>query len=264
MTRPLDALRHETAGALRCIRTHWGTLRLTVESPPVDVWPPRHLAALLAPGRDTAEPLLEKAPLTLREHPAPLNLDALDTKVAIEEALYELADVLAADVQRAEAGDPWRWNFPTATGPGSRAQGPHWAALYIERRVRDTDTEPEQREDGTWGPAPFGRLPEARLREAHRVAGACERRLLRTLGIDQRSTPIPDRPCPWCTGQLVLHQPDPDEPPTITCDTGPSCTAPVITDERGRRTWRWRDLPALAEALEAGERRAAPNWTQIN
>ncbi|MEV6667563.1 hypothetical protein [Streptomyces nigra] len=81
-------------------------------------------------------------PLTLREHPAPLNLDALDAALATESALFDLADTIAAAVQRpvrygrteqrgrhryqpdrANRDDPHRWDLPTTRdlGPASAA-----------------------------------------------------------------------------------------------------------------------------------------------
>lgn len=251
---PAYAIAAQTVAALRHIRELWGELLVAVETPPADVWPPRQLSHALNPAPD--EPLVQRLPLTLREHPAPLNLGALDAALAIEEAVFDLADILAAACQRAEPGDPRRWEIRTATTPGSRANGVHWACMWIARRARGEDTEPEQDPDGAVGLAPFLPLREAQQIEARHIARTCEQRLLRTLGLDHRSTPIPDRPCPWCTGQLTLHT-GPDIPPVVTCATGVSCTAPVLTDETGRRVWRWRDLPALAAALSAQEKRWA-------
>ncbi|MFC8095352.1 hypothetical protein [Streptomyces sp. NPDC057301] len=91
--------------------------------------------------------------------------------------------------------------------------------------------------------------------ETYRAALAVEARVLGALGLDARTVPIPERPCPWCASELLLHT-DPDGPPTVTCTTGPSCTAPVRCDERGRRVWGWRELPALVVALDAAEQHA--------
>lgn len=253
MTHPAPiAHSAQTAAALRRIRALWGELLIAIETPPADVWPPRQLAHTLNPTPD--EPVVERLPLTLREFPAPVNLAALDTGVFIEEALFDLADLLASTYQRTEPGDLRRWRIRTETTPGSRAHGLHWAATWIEGRVLDEDTEPGPRPDGTCAPAPFLPLRESHRTEARRTAQACEQLLVTTLGLDHRHTPIPDRPCPWCTGQLTLHT-GPDTSPTVTCDTGPSCTAPVLIDDRGRRIWRWRDLPALGRALDAAQYR---------
>lgn len=248
----------QTATALRRIRELWGELLIAIDTPPADVWPPRQLVHTLRPTTEPDDTLATRTPLALREFPAPVNLAALDTGLAIEEALFGLADILAATCQHAEADDPRRWQIHTETSPGSRAHGLHWAAVWIEGRVLGEDTEPEPQPDGTVAPAPFRPLPASQQAEARRTARECEDRLLHTLGLDRRDTPIPDRPCPWCTGPLTLHT-GPDAPPAVTCATGPSCTAPVLANENGHRIWRWRDLPALSRALDAMDHRHAVN-----
>ncbi|MFE6689625.1 hypothetical protein ACFVFQ_24495 [Streptomyces sp. NPDC057743] len=247
---------HEAVAALRSIREHWAELLLAIETPPADVWPPRQLAHTLR--ADVDEPLVVegRAPLVLREHPAPLNVDALDTGLAIERQVFALADTLAAAVQHAAPGDPRRWDFqnPGAAdgrgAAGSRAHGLHFACVWIEGRLLDEDTEPEQQLDGTLAAPPFAPLPPHLLHEARRAARIAEGRVLRALGLDQRHTPIPDRPCPWCGGELTLHT-APDGPPSVTCSTGARCAAPVPFNDRGRREWGWADLLALASALAA-------------
>ncbi|MCA6093473.1 hypothetical protein LE181_15055 [Streptomyces sp. SCA3-4] len=242
--------RRETVEALRTIRELWGELLLAIETPPADVWPPRQLAHTM---RDDDALLVEtRAPLVLREHPAPLNLRALDTGRGIEGRLFDLADVLAAQAQQqTPLSDPRRWMYRSDTSPGSRAYGLHWAAVWIEGRVLDEDTTPEPALDGALVEAPFAPVSEALLREAHSVARWCEGRLLAELGLDQRETPVPDRPCPWCAGLLVLHT-GPEQGPAVTCATGPACSAPVALDSRGRRVWQWGDLLDLVAALGTG------------
>ncbi|MGY5129233.1 hypothetical protein [Streptomyces nigrescens] len=253
MTSPQTA-RHKGAAALRTVREQWGELLLAIETPPAEPWPPRQLSHLLRPEAGD-EPLVERAPLVLREHPAPLNLAALDAGLAVERQLFDLADTLAAAVQCAPLDDARRWNYRSPTDPGSRVHGLHWAAVWVEGRLLDEDTKPEQRLDGTLTRAPFLPLPEHLLHEAHRVSCAVEGRVLRVLGLDARTLPIPERACPWCVGELLLHT-DPVQPPTVTCSTGPSCTAPVPYDPHGRRAWEWHALPALVAALNASEQRA--------
>ncbi|TBO59021.1 hypothetical protein EYS09_14355 [Streptomyces kasugaensis] len=243
-----------TAAHLATIRQHWAELLLAIETPPADVWPPRQLSHTLRSTDEEPLDVDDRAPLVLREHTAPLNLDALDAGVSIERALFDCCDTLAATVQRAPFGDPRRWNYRSPTDPGSRGHGLHWAALYIEGRVLDEDTTPEQYPGIRFDAAPFAPLPEHLLHEAARVAHQCAGRLLRTLRLDQRTTPVPDRPCPWCRGELTLHT-GPDEAPTVTCSTGPSCTAPVPCTPEGRRVWEWHALPALVAALGATEQR---------
>ncbi|WP_370420368.1 hypothetical protein AB8O64_19835 [Streptomyces sp. QH1-20] len=247
---------HETVAALRTIREHWAELLLAIETPPTDAWPPRQLAHTM---RVDDELLVEdRSPLVLREHPAPLNVTALDAGLDIERQMFDLADTLAGAVQHAAPGDPRRWDYRSPTSPGSRTHGLHWACVWIEGRLLDEDTEPEQLADGALAPAPFDVLPPHLLHEARRGVRACEGRLLRTLGLDARTTPVSDRPCPWCEGELTLHT-GPAQTPTVTCSTGPSCTAPATFDEHGRRMWRWADLPGLVAALDAAEKRRALN-----
>ncbi|MFJ6707011.1 MULTISPECIES: hypothetical protein [unclassified Streptomyces] len=241
---------------LATIREQWAELLLAIETPPAAAWPPRQLSHTM---RAADEQLVveERAPLTLREHPAPLNLDALDAGLAIERTLFDLADTLAAAVQHAELDDPRRWNYRSPTSPGSRAHGLHWAAVWVEGRLLAEDTAPEQLLDGTLVSAPFGELPGHLVHEAARAVRGCARRLLRVLELDARETPL-GRPCPWCAGDLVLHT-EAGHEPYVTCSTGPACGAPVpLDDEERHRVWGWHDLLDLVTALqEAGEQRAA-------
>jgi hypothetical protein len=243
----------QTTAALRRIRELWGDLLVAIETPAANaVWPPRQLAHTLRPPAD--DPAATRLPLVLREYPAPVNLTALDAGREIEEALFDLADVLAAACQQVPRDDPRRWHIRTETSPGSRSHGLHWACVWIEGRIQGEEAEPELEWDGSLTASPFRHLSGAHQREAGRVARECERRLLRVLDLDERATPIPDRPCPWCGAVLTLHT-SADTQQAVICATGPECTAPVLTDDRGRRVWQWRDLPHLARALDAaGER----------
>ncbi|MEV4453368.1 hypothetical protein [Streptomyces mirabilis] len=104
---------------------------------------------------------------------------------------------------------------------------------------------PEQQLDGTLAAPPFAPpCPHIRCTR-HGVPCIGEGRLLRTLGLDQRTTPVPDRPCPRCGGELTLHT-DPDGPPRVTCSTNEDCTASVPLDNRGQCVGA--DLGALAAA----------------
>lgn len=244
----------DTVEALRTVRELWGELLLAIETPPADVWPPRQLAHQLRPDTDDEQLVVEgRAPLVLREHPAPLNVDALDTGITIERELFDLADLLAAVTQQHTPLDhPRRWTYRSDTGPGSRAYGLHWAALWIEGRVLDEDTEPELLPDGRLAAAPFAPLPGHLLHEARHTARRCAGRLLRTLGHDARTVPVPDRACPWCGGELALHT-GPEQEPAVTCGTGEQCGAPVPLDGEGRRRWGAQELAALVSALDADE-----------
>lgn len=245
---------HETVRALRTIRGRWVDLLLAIEEPPADHWPPRQLAHTMRETDNEQLVVEDRSPLVLREHPAPLNLAALDTGRAVERLIFDLADTLASAVQHAGPGDPRRWTFPdpgavdARRSHGSRVHGLHFACVWVEGRLLDEDTAPEEQLDGTLAAPPFAPLPPHLLHEARRAVRIAEARLLRTLGLDQRTTPIPDRPCPWCGGGLTLHT-TPDGPPSVTCSTGEDCTAPVPLDEHQRRAWNGERLAGLVDAF---------------
>ncbi|MFE7853733.1 hypothetical protein [Streptomyces sp. NPDC057403] len=281
-TRPVA----EAVADLGAIREQWGDLLAAIERPPAAEWPPREcrgfLDQLAAAGRDEDDeeqgaPRLGRMPLTLREHPAPLNLDALDAALDVERALFDLADNLAAAVQRpvrrtvvirtdpprrdvvedqADRDDPRRWHLPTvrdvgpasAASAGSRGYGLHWAAVWIEGRVIGEDT---------GGPdALFGLLPPRLLDEAAATARTARAAVERALQRDGRTVRLDD-PCPWCRGQLTGRT-RPGGEPYVTCSNGEHCGAPVILDG-GRRTWRGADLVGLWVAMDAAKKRAAVN-----
>ncbi|WP_043470984.1 hypothetical protein [Kitasatospora sp. MBT66] len=257
---------------LRTVRDHWGALLVAIETGPAPVWPPAQLSTHLARQAAADAELLvdDRVPLTLRQHPAPANLAAVDAAVRVERLVFETADTLAAAVQRpierrpvstpgrpvvwavdaADAGDPRRWHYASPTDPGSRRHGLHWAALYVEGRLLDEDTDPEQRAGSrTRRPALFGLLPEHLAHEAVRVAGQAEHLVLGALGLDRAETVIEGRACPWCSGELTLHT-DPRTAPSVTCATGRTCPAPVDRDRRGRRAWHAAELVELLAALD--------------
>ncbi|PNE42739.1 hypothetical protein [Streptomyces noursei] len=261
---------YRTAARLDAIRGQWGALLAAIETPPAPrTWPPAETRSFLNTGTADEGTLLveDRAPLVLREHPAPANLDALDAALFVERSVFDLADTLAAAVQRTGRDDPRRWTFAdpgapdSRTAAGSRAHGLHWAARYVEGRVLDEDTDPEYDDTGRLVSAPFAPLPEHLLHEAARVAQACEQRLARILTPDAitgaRALPTA---CPSCGGALVVRA-APADPPTVTCQTGEACGADADRDARGRRVWEWPAcLPLLLAAEQAGasaSRRAA-------
>lgn len=287
-----DAAEHLTrtqaAADLAAVREQWGDLLAAITRRPAAEWPPRdNIAALLdAPADeddDQAAPALGRLPLTLREHPAPLNLDALDAAVSVEDSLFHLADVLAATVQRpvrlrpslnipsysgrrapllnrarmvvdhADRDDPARWHLASnrdAGGPspvvsaGSRAYGLHWAAVWIEGRLLG-----ENLDEGLFRPVPVSLLDDAAA-TARRARLDVER----ALGRDGRTVTL-DVPCPWCGGELTGETQAGGEP-FVTCWRGEACGAPVVLDRR-RRVWRSADLVGLWVAMEAARKRAA-------
>lgn len=233
------------------IREQWGDLLAAVEQAPAPVWPPRQLRhSLDAEDVGHDGPAVGRLPLTLRQHPAPLNLDALDAALDIEYALFGLADRIAAAHQSiiADRDSPDRWHYAgvrdigrgAAFNPGSRALGLHWCAVWLSDRLAATE------------PTDLHGVVRGVLRDhAERVTAEAHATLARALGRDGRDTRLDD-PCPWCHGALNARTTSGDPAAaTITCDTGPTCTAPTAYDDRARRVWHGRDLVGLFTALTA-------------
>ncbi|MGA5354030.1 hypothetical protein ACPCJU_16895 [Streptomyces thermodiastaticus] len=265
----------QTVADLRAVREQWGDLLAAIERPPAAEWPPRErrgfLDQIAAEQRadDDLEPAARvgRLPLILREHPAPVNLDALDAAIAVERELFDLADQIAEQVQRpvrripitrqltrwnprvlyvddaADRDNPARWHYAAPTSPGSRAYGLHWACVWIEGRVvGDLDGDL------------FELMPPRLLDHTASVAARARRTVERALERDGRTTRLDD-PCPWCGGQLAGTI-RPGGEPVVTCSTGEGCGAPAAL-ERGRRTWRGAELVGLWAALDAARRRGA-------
>jgi hypothetical protein len=258
---------HRAAVDLAAVREQWGDLLAAIEQAPAAEWPPRDARDFDRPAPVDDEhqaDTIGRMPLVLREHPAPLNLDALDAALAVEEALFDTADAIAELVQRpirrhlvgrrtaeatlmrwaedaADRADPARWHYQAATSPGSRAYGLHWAAVWLEGRALD-----EQSGDL------FTPVPARTLDDLARVASLARRKVERALGRDGRTIAL-DRPCPWC-GDALTGRTQPGGEPSVSCMRGEACTAPVLLD-RGRRTWRGADLVTLYVALDAAQRR---------
>ncbi|MGW6518563.1 hypothetical protein [Streptomyces sp. NPDC054962] len=247
---------------LAAVREQWGDLLAAIEKPPAAEWPPRETRGFLdqatADDPMPATAAIGRTPLTLREHPAPLNLDALDAACAIERDLFDLADQVAEQVQRsvrtwiglrgsltqdtADRDDPARWHYQAPTSPGSRAYGLHWAAVWVEGRTLDE-------------PAGdlFTPMPALLAEHVATVAARARRTIERALGRDRRATTL-DQPCPWCRGPLT-GQTVTGNVPEIHCARGEECPAPVVLDHR-RRVWRGADLVDLWVGLTAAKRRA--------
>lgn len=263
---PARADYHRTMQAaedLRAIREQWGDLLYAIEVQPADEWPPRDSRAYINDHglKPDPEPVIGRMPLILREHPAPVNLTALDAAMDVERALFGLADRIAEQAQRPvrtwiglrgdliqdtdDRDDPARWHLPThnasvtarAASPGSRAYGLHWAAVWIEGRILG-----EQHGD-MFTPVPLRTLDEAAA-TIRRARTTVERALHR----DGRTITL-DTPCPWCRGTLTGWT-VPGGEPYVTCDRGEPCPAPVVLDGR-RRVWRGADLVGLWAAMRA-------------
>lgn len=136
-----DATATIAAYDLRAVREQWGDLLAAIGRPPRAEWPPRDSRALGAVAEEADEPAVGRLPLVLREHPAPLNLGALDAAISVEQALFESCDVIAAAFQRpvrrrrvalrsfpprtvmredqADRDDPARWHYPAPTSPAA-------------------------------------------------------------------------------------------------------------------------------------------------
>ncbi|MFE4203940.1 MULTISPECIES: hypothetical protein [Streptomyces] len=267
---------YRAADDLAAVREQWGDLLAAINRPPAAEWPPRdsrahidgHLAEQAADEEQLDEQSVGRMPLVLREHPAPLNLAALDAALDVETSLFDLADQVAEYAQRPvrtghdaygrstrdeeDATDPARWHVTSyrdagpadAVAHGSRAYGLHWAALWIAGRLLGEDT------DGDL----FAIVPARVLDQAAAVARRARRTVEQALGRDGRITLLAD-PCPVCEGELTAHTRAGGEP-YVTCSTGETCEAPAPLDQ-GRRTWRGADLVALYVALDAARRRAA-------
>lgn len=256
--------RRQAADDLRAIREQWGDLLYAIEVQPAAEWPPRDSRAYINDHglKADPEPVIGRMPLTLREHPAPLNLDALDAALAVERGLFDLADRIAEQAQRPirpavhrdqrgryrvdqdDATNPARWHFQAPTSPGSRAYGLHWAAVWIEGRVMGEDT----------GGDLFRPLSPRLLEEAAATARRARATVERALSRDGRSVTLA-QPCPWCGGELTGHT-RPGGEPAVTCSTGEGCGAPAVLDH-GRRTWRGAELVGLWTAMEAARNREA-------
>ncbi|WP_329622940.1 hypothetical protein OG357_23025 [Streptomyces sp. NBC_01255] len=255
------------AADLRAIREQWGDLLDAIEQRPADQWPPvDNIREVLAAPVTDDEPSVGRLPLVLRQHPAPANLDALDAAVETEREIFTACDTIASYYQRpvrftataqrgrhryqpdpADRDDPNRWTPVTTQGavlaPGSRRYGLHWAAVWLEGRAKG------EQHDGL-----FSSLDDSALHEIAHVARTARRRVERALARAGRRTDLAD-PCPWCRG-LLLARTVPGGEPSVTCDTGEPCTAPVALD-RGRRVWRGADLAALWAALDSARAKAA-------
>ncbi|QCX77655.1 hypothetical protein C9F11_20100 [Streptomyces sp. YIM 121038] len=265
------------ADDLAAVREQWGDLLAAIAEPPRRAdWMPYErkgfLDQLAADDRHDDQALDEatigRLPLTIREHPAPANLRALDAALAVERDVFDMCDAVAERVQLpardrhgrwslgADPSDPRLWHVPTyrdagpatLTSAGSRAFGLHWAAVWLGGRALD-DADRDL----------FASTPAPLVDQVADVARAARLRVEGALGRTARTLTL-DGACPFChAGLITVHNGGGDPRAAVaTCSTGPSCPAPVDA-ERGRRAWRGPALVGLWVALQAAseEQRAA-------
>lgn len=188
-------------------------------------WPPA--GRLVTHLRQTEDPETQRAARDgsgAGEHPAPLNLDVLDTMQAVQATLVDLADQVAALIQRpaishaprdwppadrarrdqladADAADPRRWRYTgTRTAP--------YAAAWLAARL-DTI------------PGPFAPLPGTEAGRIGRTAQTAAEQVLRALAEQRRGQTL-NRPC-HCGGRLDVY--------------GGDGTAPAVNCRDCGRTW---------------------------
>lgn len=226
-------------------------------------WPPARSGYLRAldehDAEDVARYRAERSELALGERPVPLSLEVFDAMRGIETVLCDLADQIAATIQRpamnaphagrgwtdelhltvmkaaaADAGDPRRWRYG-----GTGRTAPH-AARWLAARLAGAS-------------GPFKAMSEEQAELVATVAHGAAQRLGKLIGSERTDSPM-DRPCPWCAGDLVMRSGG-DDLPRVTCQTGTSCTAPVPLDS-GLRVWSTPEqLAGLERALTAADRR---------
>lgn len=234
---------------LRTIIQHWTHLRALTDTATPHAW---------RPTPHTTEPR-GREELVLPETPTPVRLHVVDACTAIETALCEAADEIAADVQRPvvtaprpdwpaadrhlrsaladhDAADPRRWHY-TRTGRTAPR-----AAAWLLDRLLDT-------------PGICAPITDAHRRRIADAAAEAAGRIARTIGADYTADLLPDdRPCPWCGGVLVLRQGITDAP-VVTCGNGYECGAPVPVRD-GVRIWSTpHQFAELQHALDTAEYR---------
>lgn len=208
--------------ALTIVINQWGDLDDMLDTHVAAPWPPagRMTDYLAQLDHADARAVHRQRTGTELEVPAgqpPLNLDVLDTKRAVETALVETADHIAAQVQRSplhvdtgrgwtdpthrqaallaakDQADPARWSY----SDGTRRSAP-LAAVWLLHRVQDA-------------PGPFRPLHIQQHDRITRVAAESARRIQAVLATGRRSTPIP-HDCPHCRTQLHIHGGDGHDP----------------------------------------------------
>ncbi|MEU6756952.1 hypothetical protein [Streptomyces sp. NPDC046685] len=208
----------------------WPHLTDMLDGRGADTWPPSGKADLIrALDQVDAEEAaalraLERDPQQIGETPAPISLRILDTARLVETTLVHLADTIAPQITESasthtpsdwetrgwtatdarrrdtaatfEQADPRRWRYV-----GLRTA--EYAAGWLHARVTGVD-------------GPFRPLSAAQLLHVEQVAAGCAGRIATALDLTTRAVPAP-RPCPRCSGQLVVTT-GAGRPPSARCE----------------------------------------------
>lgn len=164
--------------------------------------------------------ILDRSPHQIGATRPPLAIHVHDTRRSIEAALAGCADVIASKVQiepipypgtdwpandrarraarsRADLADPRRWRYH------GRTPAAPYTALWLLARA-------EAR------PGPFRPLTGGDRQYISGIAREAVTRMERVLGLAVRTTPA-DRPCPDCSGPVIVRT-EAGDPPTARCE----------------------------------------------
>ncbi|MFF3310510.1 hypothetical protein [Streptomyces sp. NPDC002952] len=225
-----------TADNLHTVINHWTDLQTALGTTQADTWPPvmgiaRLAEHLRADDDRTQQRALERSPHQIGATAAPLRIQILDTMRALDEQLVDVADQIAASIQRpatrhvqvrsASSGDDvalqlatlilkdqvdarrWSWTDPTLR------TAPFAAAWLLARH------------DGA--PGPFRKLTSVQLDEIASAAGQAARQIERALELT-RKTQVLERPCPHCRGVLRIEGGDGQDPAVLCRGCGRTWT----------------------------------------
>lgn len=203
-----------SAADLRTIIHTWPDLNEALGAPPVIAGFGRGLSAYMAALEETdveaAAELraLERDPAQIGARPIPIRLSVYETMRTVQAALVELADQIAATVQRpAMSYAPRNW---PATDRARRNALAH-ADIVDPRRWHWTGTPPTASYAALWllarvegAPGPF--RPLTGLQQAHvaSVAAEARRRVERILDTGAETAKL-THPCPDCGGVIEVH-----------------------------------------------------------
>ncbi|KMS78682.1 hypothetical protein ACZ91_63350 [Streptomyces regensis] len=224
-----------TATHLRAIVQLWPDLYDALGAPPIlgafGQGLRGYLRALEDADREEAAALraLERSPDQIGVRPAPIRIRVHDTMRLVEKVMVDLADQIAADIQRspltaapaswppadrarrdalaaADREHPHRWQYV-----GSRT-APQ-AALWLCARVENI-------------PGPQKPLTEEHHQKIATTAAGAADRIEQVLDTGARTAAL-EPPCPDCAGQLTVHG-GAGTPPTAHCvGCGRTWTAPA-------------------------------------